>query len=385
MIRFLTALLFLTACTSEPATAPVELLSTQPWTRHTISAAYVGADGHALGDVDQDGDADIVVAWEQSARVSIHARPCDPRQPWPEVADYAHAGVEDVALCDLDGDGWRDVVSAGQDRKLRVAFGPTFAPVAVVASATNVQQWLQVVCGDLDGDGAPELVAGGRVAYPATVSSFASATPRDGASWTRTVLGPAGWTMTLAVQDVDADGLPDVVTTDRSYATPGPPPTPRDYSTQGARYLTRASGTWASVTLGTAPTGYTARIGDRRPGTGALLWGAVHDASGASALWLDGVALPYPSATGPYQAARLVDIDADGDLDVLLSAGETLDPLASGVVALLAPGWTRQEISGPGPGKWDEVEALDVDADGDIDVVTTEQHAGHGAVWYEQP
>ncbi len=373
------ALALLAACTDQAATSGAPLVSSPPWTAHTISAAYIGADGHALGDVDGDGDADIAIAWEQSARVSIHARPCDPRQPWPEVASYAHAGAEDVALCDLDGDGWRDVVSAGQDKKLRVAFGPTFTPTVIVAAATNAQQWLQVICGDDDGDGALELVAGGRVAYPATISAFTSATPRDGSSWTREILGPAGWTMALAIQDVDADGLADVLTSDRQYATPAPGV--RDYTTTGVRYLTRVGGAWASVPLAGA-TGYTPRFASRLPGTGLLLWGGVDAAGTGSVVQVGGAPIPYPASAGPYQAGALADVDGDGDLDAVTSPAESLAP--AGLRWFEAPGWTERAIT-DGGGKWDEIDLVDVDADGDLDVVSTEQVLGLGAVWLERP
>jgi hypothetical protein len=47
--------------------------------------------------------------------------------------------------------------------------------------------------------------------------------------------------------------------------------------------------------------------------------------------------------------------------------------------------WRRGEISGAPGTKFDNVELEDVDGDGDLDVVTSEQIEQVGVVWYENP
>ena len=52
--------------------------------------------------------------------------------------------------------------------------------------------------------------------------------------------------------------------------------------------------------------------------------------------------------------------------------------------------WVRHEISGPTGSKFDRVGLLDLDADGDLDAVTTEENFGEestglGAIWCENP
>ena len=77
------------------------------------------------------------------------------------------------------------------------------------------------------------------------------------------------------------------------------------------------------------------------------------------------------------------------------------DGALSGVVWLkntgtnASPVWERGEIDGSVGIKYDNVELVDIDADGDLDAITSEQHAdtdgnslvgpGLGAVWYENP
>ncbi len=52
------------------------------------------------------------------------------------------------------------------------------------------------------------------------------------------------------------------------------------------------------------------------------------------------------------------------------------------------PGWELRELGGPEGIKFDRIELLDLDRDGDLDLMTCEErHAGRGlgVVWYENP
>ena len=52
---------------------------------------------------------------------------------------------------------------------------------------------------------------------------------------------------------------------------------------------------------------------------------------------------------------------------------------------LTAAGWRDLEISGPLGVKYDRVELLDLDDDGDLDVLTCEEADNLGVIWYENP
>jgi hypothetical protein len=43
------------------------------------------------------------------------------------------------------------------------------------------------------------------------------------------------------------------------------------------------------------------------------------------------------------------------------------------------------EISGPTGVKYDLVALVDLDGDGDLDVITTEENTNLGVIWYENP
>jgi len=47
--------------------------------------------------------------------------------------------------------------------------------------------------------------------------------------------------------------------------------------------------------------------------------------------------------------------------------------------------WKEHRVSGPEGIKFDRIELLDVDGDGDLDLITTEERALLGVVWYENP
>ncbi len=90
---------------------------------------------------------------------------------------------------------------------------------------------------------------------------------------------------------------------------------------------------------------------------------------------------------GQIQDVQAADVDLDGDLDLALSFSHA-DGDLSGVVWLEAGPdgtWTRGEVSGPAGTKYDNVSLEDVDADGDLDVVTSEEIEQLGVVWYENP
>jgi hypothetical protein len=93
---------------------------------------------------------------------------------------------------------------------------------------------------------------------------------------------------------------------------------------------------------------------------------------------------------GTGKAIRALDMDDDGLVDLVVSTENAEGK--HGVVllsrdreALDAP-WTMRPISGLLDGaKFDLVTLLDIDDDGDHDVVTCEERDNLGVVWYENP
>ena len=83
-------------------------------------------------------------------------------------------------------------------------------------------------------------------------------------------------------------------------------------------------------------------------------------------------------------------MDLDGALDVVFTCEHAQGELSG--VGLLRHGgdpteseWEATDIGGPDGTKFDRIELLDLDADGDLDVLTSEETDGLGVVWYENP
>lgn len=402
-MRFLLLLLF-AACGFDAVSETVESIET-PWQRCAIFDGLNGADGSDEADVDGDGDLDIVSPYEEAARVVVALNPGLPAPcaPWPVVILDGGIGLaEDAKFRDVDGDGRLDVVAASESRKLIVYFAPprdqiataaAWTPVAI-AAASGVSRWIQLDTADFDGDKLLDIAAGGRLYPDQQIAWFSSTTPRDGASWVKHPVDLCGHTMSLVAMDVDRDGDPDLVTSDMTYTGPS---TAKDPTRVGSRWLenTGAGAAWASHTINRP-----VQKGDPKF-LHATPWRVIDGSSDniripgfltirTSRDWLTWTALSVtlPADLGQYQDVEPGDIDRDGIEDLVFTSVAAAGTAGrSGVMALLGPSFTVSvDISGPVGEKFDTLQLVDIDGDGFLDVVTSEQNAPRlGLVWYRNP
>jgi hypothetical protein len=384
-----------------------------PWKRHAIETGMLGADGARLLDADGDGLLDVVTGWEQQGTVAVYFNPGPARcrEPWPKIHFDKIRNVEDAAFVDLDGDGNIDVVSSCEGKTKTVYFH--WAPsstadyrdaskwtVQAVPATAGKEMWMfahPIWMGP--GRKAPDLIVGSKNKGGSVSWLEAPENPRDAAGWKLHRLVDAGWIMSIVVKDVNGDGRSDVLFSDRKgpnrgvwwLENPGDAAKPWPRHAIGGQGLEVMFLDVGDLDRDGLKDVVVAVKGDQ------LLYLRRLDNSG---LRWESHSIAYPKDIGTGKAVTIGDINLDGKPDLVLTcehAGEDAKG-KSGVVWLsydkspFEATWVRHEISGPQGTKYDLAPLMDIDGDGDLDVITTEEHdnatrgnGGLGVIWYENP
>ena len=381
------------------------------WKRHTIDDTSRGADGVRLADVNGDGLMDITTGWEEGGviRVYLHPGPKKVAEAWPAVTVGKVRSPEDAVFVDLDGDGATDVVSSceGRPRTMYVHWAPrdkkryldskAWKTEAIPATAGK-QSWMFAMPMQIDGrDGVDLIVSSkGRGASVGWLQSPKN--PRDLTAWKYHRLYDAGWIMSLVASDVDGDGDPDVVCSERRgkgrgvlwLENPG-----AKAAASGAKWAEhRVGGAGREVMFldvadldGDGRDDIVVPIKD----TEIHVFRRIGKSADKNAdKWSTQIIRLPGELIGRAKGIHVADLNLDGRQDLIFSCEGAKQP-KSGVVWLsyrdkpTDKQWQLHDLSGPAGVKFDILQTVDMDGDGDLDVLTCEERDNLGVFWYENP
>lgn len=372
------------------------------WKRHTLDNTSEGADGVKLGDINGDGLPDIVTGWEEGGVVRLYLHPGHEatKKPWPQVTVGKVTSAEDAILADLDNDGQLEAVSLTEG-KTRSVFWHRFTgqkdelldpkkwTTDAFPATEGTQMWMQAYAANLDGQHGQDLVLASK-GPDATIGWLQSPeNPSDLAAWKYHVLRKAGWIMSLTPHDMDGDGDDDIVFTDRKgertgvfwLENPGP-------------QAVREQAEWKEHLIGAE--GREVMFADIADINGDGLQDVIVAVKPVEVLvflqqkdgtWQQQSILLQTDGIGDAKAVKAADINGDGLMDIFFTCENAKGKL-EGIVWLEqqtgAP-WKQHSLGGPEGVKFDLMQLLDLDNDGDLDVITCEERDQLGVVWYENP
>lgn len=401
-----------------------------PWPMHTIDIMPAsGSDGVKLADVNGNGFPDLVSGFEEGgvSRIYINPGPDKVKRYW-EYVELPSPDVEDAVLEDLNNSGIMDLVTASEGDTNQIMFH--WAPhrdqdfleasnwqSEIVPATVDLSAWMFVVSADMDGVNGMDLIVrskrkSGESGKDTAVVGWLKSpeNPRDTDKWEYFPLTKAGWIMSIVVVDMNGNGKSDILISDRKFSTQ-----------TGVRWLENPGNDkpeffqeWESHLIGVqeGEPMFLALADLNRDGLNDILVPDLYNGlvifeqtKDSEHRWKQHK-VPYPDWAGPRgKAVAVADINMDGKSDIVLSFEEEgkVAPLpyeeykSKGKYSVIwcsyqddpfSGNWNFLPVSGLKGRKFHLVNLIDLDQDGDLDILTNDENEegyGLGVVWYENP
>lgn len=374
-----------------------------PWNMHVIDNTSQGSDGTRVKDVNGDGLPDLVCGWEEGGVVRVYINP-GTASDWPYL-EFPAPNVEDALLVDLDADGSMDIVSFSEGKHKRITFhwAPAIEDYLEVEKwisedvpvSVGHSQWMFGEAMNIDNQYGEDLLVGSKGEGAVLAWLQAPQNPREVVEWQLHEIAPAGWIMSIESVDIDHNGQSDVLISDRKGNSNG-----LKWFRHPGFGSERLYKRWEEHVIGMQglePMFLSIEDLDKNQQWEIWIPNKEDHIHHYTQLDMEGNQwdleyIPFsPQSSMRGKSAAAGDLDGDGTTDIV-STYESSHGKSGVVGARVENGqWNHFDISGPIGIKYDFALLIDMDRDGDLDVLCSEERetsispGGLGVIWYENP